>query len=111
MSSNASQPSQAEMGAILSAAAYSQPPIVPKGLAQTLIVVVLITAVIATIIVALRVYVRAWMVRKAGGVRVWGWEDTFAVWGFVSFHFHKSFEGGGVKENPFSLCCFNTLCR
>ncbi|KAF8848131.1 GPCR, PTH11-type [Acephala macrosclerotiorum] len=85
MSSNASQPSQAEMGAILSAAAYSQPPIVPKGLALTLIVVVLITAVIATIIVALKVYVRAWMVRKAGGVKVWGWEDTFAVWGFIAF--------------------------
>ncbi|CZR51144.1 uncharacterized protein PAC_01019 [Phialocephala subalpina] len=85
MSTNTSQPSQAEMGAILSAAAYSQPPIVPEGLALTLVIVVLITAIIATIIVGLRIYVRAWMVRKAGGMRVWGWEDTFAVWGYLAF--------------------------
>ncbi|KAE8447336.1 hypothetical protein EG329_010894 [Mollisiaceae sp. DMI_Dod_QoI] len=85
MSTNATQPSQAEMGAMLSAAAYAQPPIVPHGLALTIVVVLLITAVIATIIISLRIYVRALMVKKSGGVRVWGWEDTFAVWGYLAF--------------------------
>jgi len=84
MSTNSSQPSQAEMGAELSAAAYAQPPITPEGLALRLIIVIWVTAIIATIVVGLRVYVRAWMLRKA---KVWGWEDTFAVLGYVSFQF------------------------
>jgi hypothetical protein len=85
MSTNSSQPSsQAEMGAALSAAAYSQPPIRPEGLALRLIIVIWVTAVIATIVVGLRVYVRVWMLRRA---KVWGWEDTFAVLGYVSFQF------------------------
>ncbi|KAE9368301.1 hypothetical protein N431DRAFT_314099, partial [Stipitochalara longipes BDJ] len=38
--------------------------------------------IIATIVVGLRVYVRAWMLRRA---KVWGWEDTFAVLGYLAF--------------------------
>lgn len=49
----------AEQGAMLSAAAYAEPPIVPKHLALSLIIVVLITAGIATAVIALRLYVRA----------------------------------------------------
>ncbi|PMD43744.1 GPCR, PTH11-type [Hyaloscypha variabilis F] len=82
MSTNSSQPSQAELGAELSAAAYAQPPIKPEGLALRLIIVIWVTAVIATIVVGLRVYVRAWMLRRA---KVWGWEDTFAVMGYLAF--------------------------
>ncbi|TVY83698.1 hypothetical protein LSUE1_G001140 [Lachnellula suecica] len=82
MSTGASQPSQAEMGAMLSLAAYAAPPIVPKGLALTLIVVVLVTAILATIIIALRVYVRGWISRSS---KVWGWEDTFAILGYLAF--------------------------
>lgn len=81
MSAATSQPSQAEMGAQLQKAAYTEPPIVPKGLAMSLIIVVLISAIIATIIIALRVLVRGWISRKS---KVWGWEDTFAVLGYVS---------------------------
>jgi hypothetical protein len=84
MSTNSSQPTKAEMGAALSAAAYAQPPIRPEGLALRLIIVIWVTAVIATIVVGLRVYVRAWMLRRA---KVWGWEDAFAVLGYVSFQF------------------------
>lgn len=84
MSTNSSQPSQAEMGAALSAAAYAQPPIKPHGLALRIIIVIWITTVIATIVVGLRIYVRAWMMRKA---KLWGWEDTFAVLGYVSLGF------------------------
>ena len=87
MSTNSSQPTQAEMGAALSAAAYAQPPIRPEGLALRLIIVIWVTAVIATIVVGLRVYVRAWMMRRAN---VWGWEDTFAVLGYVSLQFPHS---------------------
>ena len=87
MSTNSSQPSKAEMGAALSAAAYAQPPIRPEGLALGLIIVIWVTAVIATIVVGLRVYVRAWMLRRA---KVWGWEDTFAVMGYVSLRFPDS---------------------
>ncbi|PMD27041.1 GPCR, PTH11-type [Hyaloscypha hepaticicola] len=82
MSTNSSQPSQAELGAELSAAAYAQPPIKPEGLALRLIIVIWVTAIIATIVVGLRVYVRAWMLRRA---KVWGWEDTFAVLGYLAF--------------------------
>lgn len=88
MSTNSSsQPSQAEMGAALSAAAYAQPPIKPHGLALRLIIVIWILTAIATIVIGLRIYVRAWMLRKA---KLWGWEDTFAVLGYVSFEVSSS---------------------
>ncbi|KAK6080936.1 hypothetical protein SCUP234_05034 [Seiridium cupressi] len=71
-----------QQGELLQAAAYAEPPITPKNLALSLIVIVLVTASIATIVVALRVYVRAWMGRKT---KNWGWEDLFAVAGYCAF--------------------------
>ena len=52
----------------------------PQGLALSLIIVILISAAIATIVLALRLYIRGWVGRRG---KVWGWEDTFAVLGYV----------------------------
>ncbi|KAH6658524.1 GPCR, PTH11-type [Truncatella angustata] len=71
-----------EQGELLQTAAYNEPPLTPKNLALSLIVVVLVTATVATIVVGLRVYVRAWMGRKT---KNWGWEDVFAVGGYLAF--------------------------
>jgi hypothetical protein len=106
MSTNSSEPSQAELGAELSAAAYAQPPLKPEGLALRLIIVIWATAVIATIVVGLRVYVRALMLRRA---KVWGWEDTFAVMGYVSPQFPDS-PGKTSNEQDF-LGCFRSLLK
>lgn len=69
---------------MLSQQAYAQPPIAPTGLALTLVIIILIFTVLSTIVVALRIYVRAWMGKSAG---TWGWEDTFIVLGYVSIWF------------------------
>lgn len=69
------------MGAQLSAAAYAEPPIVPEGLAMTLIIITGITMGLATIVVALRTYVRFPLTRTSKG---WGWDDTFALLSYVS---------------------------
>jgi len=57
-------------------------PLQPRGLALVFIVVTSILMAICTIIVLMRIYVRAWMMRK---VRGWAWDDTFAVLAYVSF--------------------------
>ncbi|KAF7561128.1 hypothetical protein G7046_g3002 [Stylonectria norvegica] len=69
-----------EQGELNESLAVQQAPIKPENLALTLIIVIVITAVLATIIIAMRIYVRAWMLRKA---RLWGLEDTFAVLSYV----------------------------
>ncbi|CAM1502609.1 Fc.00g073850.m01.CDS01 [Cosmosporella sp. VM-42] len=71
-----------EQGEQLSKLAYAEPPIVPEDLALALVIVCLFFAGIATIILALRVYVRAWMLRST---LTWGWEDTFAVLSYGAF--------------------------
>ncbi|KAI8677555.1 hypothetical protein NCS56_00645700 [Fusarium sp. Ph1] len=70
-----------EQGEQLQKLAYAHPPIEPQGFALVLIIVVLIFVVIATAIMALRVYVRAWMLRYTAN---WGWEDAFAVLPYAS---------------------------
>ncbi|KAI0007092.1 GPCR, PTH11-type [Xylariaceae sp. FL0662B] len=80
--SNVPQLSPAEQGALLSAAAYAEPPIKPQGLALILVIVVLIIACISTIVILLRVYARSWVVRRD---KVWGWEDSFIVAGYLAF--------------------------
>jgi hypothetical protein len=72
---------KAAMGAQLSAAAYAQPPIVPQDLALTVIIIAAVIMGLATIVVSLRTYVRIRMNQTARG---WGWEDTFALLGYVS---------------------------
>lgn len=70
-----------QQGLLLSQQAYAQPPIAPTGLALTLVIIILIFTVLSTVVVALRIYVRAWMGKSAG---TWGWEDTFITLGYVS---------------------------
>ncbi|KAI0125635.1 GPCR, PTH11-type [Xylariales sp. AK1849] len=74
--------SPTEQGELLQAAAYAEPPIKPKNLALILIIIVLVTAAIATIVIGLRVYVRGWMGRKT---KTWGLEEAFAVAGYCAF--------------------------
>lgn len=70
-----------EQGQLLSKQAYAEPPIVPTGLALSIVIVILIFSVLSTIVIALRIYVRAWMEKTS---KTWGWEDTFIVLGYVS---------------------------
>ncbi|KAI5918710.1 GPCR, PTH11-type [Camillea tinctor] len=76
------QMSPAEMGAMLSAAAYAEPPIQPHGLALALMVILIVQATIASIVIVLRAYARLWLGRKSNA---WGWEDVFAILGYVAF--------------------------
>jgi hypothetical protein len=73
--------SPAAQGALLSAAAYAEPPIKPTGLALAAIIIAITTTAFTTLVVSLRVFVRLWMARVKV---VWGWDDTFAVLGCVS---------------------------
>ncbi|KAI1842181.1 hypothetical protein JX265_001458 [Neoarthrinium moseri] len=79
---SSTEPSAIEQGELLQAAAYAEPPITPRNLALSLMVIVLVTATIATIVVGLRVYVRGWMGRKTHN---WGWDDASAVLGYLAF--------------------------
>ncbi|RFU77407.1 integral membrane [Trichoderma arundinaceum] len=71
-----------QQGQQLSQAAYAEPPIAPTGLALIIVVIVLIFLVLSTIVIGLRIYVRAWMGKSAG---TWGWEDTFIILGYGTF--------------------------
>ncbi|RSM00557.1 hypothetical protein CDV31_011723 [Fusarium ambrosium] len=86
-----------EQGEQLQKLAYAHPPIKPQGFALVLIIVVLIFVSIATVIMILRVYVRAWMLRYTAN---WGWEDTFAVLSYGSFIVSSIF---AVKAAYFGL--------
>ncbi|KAL7814936.1 hypothetical protein V8C44DRAFT_324875 [Trichoderma aethiopicum] len=71
-----------EQGQLLSKQAYAEHPIVPTGLALSIVIVILIFSVLSTIVIALRIYVRAWMEKTS---KTWGWEDTFIVLGYGTF--------------------------
>lgn len=71
---------QLQQGELLQKAAYAQPPIAHlTGLAQVLVAILATVLALTTVVVALRIYVKAWMKQS-----VWLWDDTFAVLGFVS---------------------------
>ena len=67
-------------GEQLAQLAYSEPPLEPHGLARGVEIYMYFAAIITTIIVGLRVYVRAFM--NEG--RAWGPDDYLAVLGYVS---------------------------
>ncbi|KAL7928929.1 GPCR, PTH11-type [Trichoderma chlorosporum] len=71
-----------EQGQLLSKQAYAEPPIAPTGLAMILVIIILIATILSTIVIALRIYVRAWIGKSAG---TWGWEDTFIILGYGTF--------------------------
>ncbi|KAL1864100.1 hypothetical protein Daus18300_007880 [Diaporthe australafricana] len=58
----------------------AQPPIKPRGFALSIIVILVIVLFLDTIAIGLRVYSKAWLLRKH---KVWGLDDTLAVLGFV----------------------------
>jgi hypothetical protein len=70
-----------KQGQLLSKQAYAEPPIVPTGLALSIVIAILIFSVLSTVVISLRIYVRAWMEKTS---KTWGWEDTFIVLGYVS---------------------------
>lgn len=92
---NMTEQERKAMGGQLSAAAYAESPIVPEGLALSVIVIAGITMGLATIVVALRTYVRfPWTPGRSS--KGWGWDDTFALLSYVSnlqpsTHFHPHF--------------------
>jgi hypothetical protein len=83
---NTTAEEKAVMGAQLSAAAYAQPPIVPQNLALVLIIVAVIIVGLATVVILLRSYVRTVYKRTTKGWG-WGWEDSFALLGYVSTYY------------------------
>ncbi|RYP39456.1 hypothetical protein DL767_002190 [Monosporascus sp. MG133] len=66
----------------LAALAYAEPPITPRGVSRTLSVLSIIFLVLATVVISLRIWVRAWMLK---GNKGWGLDDTLAVMGFIPF--------------------------
>lgn len=71
----------------MAALAYAVPPIAPQGLALVLEVVVYIFSVLTTVVIFLRVWVRAVWLDSDSGRRLWGMDDSLAVLGFVSLVF------------------------
>lgn len=61
--------------------AYQLPPITPGGRALMLVAITLVLLIIDVIVVGLRVWTRAWHLRKS---RAWGWDDSLALIAFVS---------------------------
>lgn len=68
-------------GAQVSALAYALPPLQPRGLGKVVEVTAILLGIFTTIIVALRVYVRAGFSGAAG--RVWGIDDYLVILAYV----------------------------
>ncbi|KAI0023874.1 GPCR, PTH11-type [Xylariomycetidae sp. FL0641] len=71
-----------ELGEMMQAQAYAEPSIQPQGLASAVEIVVLVTVILATIIISLRVYARSGIIQRSA--TVWGWADTFAILGYFA---------------------------
>ncbi|WQF75125.1 hypothetical protein CDEST_00139 [Colletotrichum destructivum] len=71
---------RSEEGESLSDIAHNLPPIPVAGLTSVIQVVTYILSVLSTLVIALRLYVR---LKLSGTERTWGWDDTFAVAGWV----------------------------
>lgn len=67
------------------------PPLPVEGFTKTIQVVTYLIVVFSTIVIALRIYVRFYL----AGAHQWGWDDIFAV-------------GGWVRRYPLGLCCYPT---
>ncbi|KAK6207717.1 integral membrane protein [Colletotrichum tabaci] len=71
---------RSEEGERLSDIAHNLPPIPVAGLSSVIQVVTYILSVLSTLVIALRIYVR---LKLSGTERTWGWDDTFAVAGWI----------------------------
>lgn len=56
-------------------------PLHPEGLAAGVIGIAGALLIISTIVILLRIWVRAWLLREG---KAWGWDDTLATLSFVS---------------------------
>ena len=75
---------RSEEGKRISEIAYTVPPIPVGKFTRTIQAIAYLLCVLATIIVGLRVYVR---VKLSRAQRAWGWDDIFAVAGWVRQRF------------------------
>lgn len=66
------------------AIAYAVPPITPEGIAPAIEILVYILSILTTIVIILRVWVRAFWLDSESGRGLWGFDDSLAVLGFVS---------------------------
>ncbi|CCF40153.1 integral membrane protein [Colletotrichum higginsianum] len=71
---------RSEEGERLSDIAHNLPPIPVAGLSSVIQIVTYILSALATLVIALRIYVR---LKLSGTERTWGWDDTFAVAGWA----------------------------
>lgn len=71
-------------GEAIAAAAYALPPLAAKGLGAGVEGISIALAVLTTIVVALRVWVRSGF--SGMGAKAWGLDDYLVVIGFVSAH-------------------------
>ncbi|KAL6895422.1 hypothetical protein HDV57DRAFT_8797 [Trichoderma longibrachiatum] len=76
----ASLMSRNEEGERIQQIANSLPPIPVHGFTKTIQAITYTVCILATLTVALRIYVR---MRLSGSERAWGWDDIFAVAGWV----------------------------
>lgn len=72
--------SRSEEGERIQKIAYSVPMIPVVGFSKTIQAIAYLLCIFATLTVALRVYVR---LRLSGSLKAWGWDDIFAVAGWV----------------------------
>ncbi|KAK4031429.1 hypothetical protein C8A01DRAFT_21340 [Parachaetomium inaequale] len=72
--------SRSEEGERISEIAHSLPPIPVEGFTKVIQAISYLLGALATIIVGLRVYVRF---KRSGSQRAWGWDDIFAVAGWL----------------------------
>lgn len=68
-------------GETIGQAAYALPPLTPSGLGAGVEAVSIFLAIVTTIVVCLRVWVRAGF--SGAGTRVWGVDDYLLLLGFV----------------------------
>lgn len=76
--------SQDSTAAEFAAIAYAVPPLVPEGIAPAIEVIVYLFSILTTIVIILRIWVRAFWLDSESGRGMWGVDDSLAVLGFVS---------------------------
>lgn len=95
VSTAAASPSGEQLAAI----AYALPPLAPRGLSLSIVVVSVFLAIVSTVVVCLRIWVRTGM---SGAInRMWGIEDYLFVLGFVSREVILQYRFLSIKYDPF----------
>ncbi|RYP51110.1 hypothetical protein DL769_010867 [Monosporascus sp. CRB-8-3] len=79
----------------LAALAYAEPPITPRRLSRASSVLSIIFLVLATVVITLRIWVRAWILKDNKG---WGLDDSLAVMGFLGVDAPRPLNVGLTSE-------------